>query len=234
MPHHVLDICEPGEGFSAAQFKALAEATLQDIWSRGKVAFLVGGSGMYIDSVLFDYQFRDSPAEPRDYSTVALNELQDLVAKQYPSEFAIIDTQNRRRLEQILARGVASVADRADIKYDALILGLSPDRLMLKQKIAQRIEAMLNNGFVQEVEALIKTHGHDCPQLAIIGYKHARDYIDGIIDICELKERFARDDMALAKRQLTWFRRNPAVHWLSDADEADMLVRSYLKSVPSL
>jgi tRNA dimethylallyltransferase len=228
VPHHLLDICEPGEVFSAAQFKVLAEATIRDIWRRGKAPFLVGGSGMYVDSVLFGYQFRESGGELKDYSAATLEELQLLVADQYPTEFETIDGQNRLRLEQILARGIADAADRGSLKYDALVLGLSPDRLLLKQRIARRIELMLSNGFVQEVEGLIKRYGSDCPQLGIIGYKHAQDYLEGNVSLTELKERFAREDGALAKRQVTWFKRNEAIHWLTSADEADELVRGYL------
>lgn len=228
VPHHLLDICEPGETFSAAQFKILAEATIQDIWKRGKIPFLVGGSGMYVDSVLFGYQFREDGEETRDFSHVSLEELQELVANQYPSEFSNIDSQNRRRLEQILARGIASSEDRMALKYDALILGISPYRLLLKQRIADRIDAMLSNGFVQEAESLISRYGSDCPQLGIIGYKHARDYLAGDITLKDLKERFARDDSALAKRQITWFKRNEATHWLATVDEAAGLVRAYL------
>jgi tRNA dimethylallyltransferase len=228
VPHHLLDICEPGEEFSAAQFKVLAEATIHDIWRRGNVPFLVGGSGMYVDSVLFGYQFRESGEESKDYSAATLEELQRLVAEQYPAEFETIDRQNRRRLEQILARGVADSKDRKELAYDTLILGLAPDRLLLKQKIADRIEAMLNNGFVQEVEDLMERYGSDCPQLGIIGYKHAQDYLEGNVSLPELKERFARDDGALAKRQMTWFKRNEAIHWLTAAGEAEELVSDYL------
>ncbi len=229
VPHHLLDICEPGEAFSAALFKVLAEATIQDIWERGKIPLLVGGSGMYVDSVLFGYQFREtSTGEVKDFSHMSLTELQNLVLQQYPEEYGDIDSQNRLRLEQILARGIADSEDRKSLKYDALILGLAPDRLLLKQRIADRIEAMLNNGFVQEVKALITRYGSDCPQLGIIGYKHARDYLAENISLEELKECFARDDLALAKRQMTWFKRNEATVWVASADEADTLVHNYL------
>lgn len=228
VPHHLLDICNPGEVFSVARFKVLAEATIHDIWKRGKVPFLVGGSGMYVDSVLFGYQFRETGEEERDLSSASLQELQELVAEQYPDEFESIDSHNRLRLEQILARGMAHSEDRKRLKYDALMLGLAPDRLILKQRIAQRIDLMLSNGFVQEVESLIDRYGSDCPQLGTIGYKHAAKYLKNEISLEETKERFVRDDLALAKRQVTWFKRNKAIHWLSVADEADKLVHGYL------
>ncbi len=228
VPHYLLDVCEPGEPFSAAQFKALAEKAIHDIWSRGGVAFLVGGSGMYVDSVLYDYQFRESRNSKVDYSAMPLAELQKQVAENYPNDIDDIDLHNRLRLEQILMRGLASKADRTKLKYHALLLGIMPNRLLLKQIIASRIEVMLNNGFVQEVQNLIDRYGHDCPQFSIIGYKHARDYLDRRITLTELKDRFARDDFALAKRQITWFKRNEAIHWLNKASEANVLVRDYL------
>jgi tRNA dimethylallyltransferase len=231
VPHHLLDICEPGESFSAAQFKVLAEATIQEIWSRGKAPFLVGGSGMYVDSVLFGYQFREGGEEGRDFSHATLDELQQLVAEQYPDEFYNIDSHNKLRLEQILTRGLANSDDRESIKYESLILGLAPDRLLLKQRIAERVDSMLSNGFVQEVKMLIARYGSDCPQLNIIGYRHARDYLAGAITLEECRQRFMSDDSALAKRQMTWFKRNETIHWLTLADDADELVRDCLSPV---
>lgn len=228
VPHHLVDICEPGEIFSAAQFKVLAEATIYDIWERGKIPFLVGGSGMYVDSVLFGYQFRESNGEKKDFSHTSLEELQQLVAAQYPDEFYSIDSQNRLRLEQILARGTASSGDRDSLKYDVLMLGMSPDRLLLKQRICERVDAMLSKGFVHEAELLIKKYGRDCPQLNIIGYKHARDYLEGHITLDECKKRLIRDHSALAKRQATWFKRNQSIHWLASADVGEELLRDYL------
>lgn len=232
VPHHLLDICEPGEGFSVAQFKKLAEKAMQNIWQRGKVALLVGGSGMYVDAVLFDYTFRAGKThdEPEEYSQLSLEQMQSIVQQRYPKESKSIDQNNRLRLAQILERGLAHDNDRRQLAYDCLILGLNPDRLLLKQKIDDRIEDMLNNGFIQEVKNLIKQYGHDCPQLGIIGYKHAASYIQGEISIQDMQERFARDDRALAKRQETWFKRNASIVWVSDYSEANQLANNYLNS----
>lgn len=229
VPHHLLDICEPGEEFSVAQFKNLADKAIQDIWARGKVALLVGGSGMYVDAVLFDYSFRANTARyAGDVTELDLQEVQDLVARQYPEQFSTIDSKNRLRLEQILLRGPADQADRRELAYDCLVLGLNPDRLYLKQKIASRVDAMLNNGFIQEVKGLVEQYGFDCPQLNIIGYRHAVSYLKGEIDLAEMKQRFVRDDSALAKRQVTWFKRNSALQWCEDFGQAERLVAANL------
>jgi tRNA dimethylallyltransferase len=229
VPHHLLDVSEPGEEFSAARFKELADEAMRDIWARGKVAFLVGGSGMYVDAVLFDYGFRsDTPGSVDDNPELSLDELQSLVRSQYPEQYKVIDNKNRLRLEQIVQRGLATTDDRRELAYDCLILGLNPDRLYLKQNIEDRIDVMLNNGFIQEVEGLVEKHGYGCPQLNIIGYRHAASYLRGEIDLGEMKQRFARDDMALAKRQVTWFKRNSAIHWCDQSAEAGPLVTQYL------
>ncbi len=227
--HHLLDICEPGEEFSVARFKQLAEEAMQDIWKRGRVAFLVGGSGMYIDAVLFNYSFRTGEVhDSEDYSQLSLEELQRLVQQRYPQGAESIDLKNRLRLEQILERGLAHDSDRRQLAYDCLILGLNPDRLLLKQKIVDRVDVMLNNGFIQEVKELLKRYGRDCPQLKIIGYKHAVSYLEGGISLEEMRELFAHDDLALAKRQATWFKRNQAINWLHNMSEAAVLVDNYL------
>ncbi len=231
VPHHMLDICEPGEAFSAAQFKQLADTTIREVWGRGKPAFLVGGSGMYVDAVLFGYSFRGKYPEVSfgmgDLARRSLEELQELVAEQYPIEYAGLDSKNRLRLEQILIRGLAHQSDRGSLKYDCLILGMEPNKPSIRQNIAIRCQDMLSKGFVQEVMGLIDAHGMDCPQLNIIGYKHARDFIRGTITQQEMVDRFVRDDCALAKRQMTWFRRNPAVHWLAQPGDAAPLVEEY-------
>lgn len=229
VPHHLLDVCEPGEGFSVSQFKGLAEEAIHDIQARGKVPLLVGGSGMYVDAVLFNYSFRGGEIDSAGgTSELSLEELQTLVRGQYPDRYEAIDSKNRLRLEHILQRGLATTDDRLELAHDCLLLGLNPDRLYLKEKIATRVDEMLNNGFIQEVKTLVKQYGYDCPQINIIGYRHAMSYLRGEIDLEEMKQRFARDDMALAKRQVTWFKRNSAIHWCDQSNMAEKLVADYL------
>jgi len=221
--HHGLDLVDPGQRFSAAEFKAYAKRTITEIRARGRLPFLVGGSGLYIDAVIFDYQFRP-PVESQDFSGLNDTELVTMAASKYPNALVAIDSKNRRRVEQLLNRGPAQTTDRQALKKSVLLLGLKPDRLTLKQKIDLRTRTMLSNGFVQEVESLRARYGADCPTLRTIGYGYISDYLDGKLSLEEARQRFVQHDYQLAKRQLTWFARNPFIHWITEATEARQLI----------
>ncbi len=227
--HHLIDIRKPGESYSAAEFKADASSAIQSIRQRQHLPIVVGGTGLYIDALLFDYQFRHGQGQQsKDYEALTLEQLQSIVKQRFGDEVPQNELKNRRRLMQILTRGLAKSTDRNQIKVDCIIIGLAPDMLYLKEKITKRVDIMLNNNFIQEVKNLSTSFGRDCPQLSIIGYRHALAFIDGEISLDELKERFVRDDFQLARRQMTWFRRNPAVIWCSDAAKAGAAINEYL------
>lgn len=227
--HHLIDIRQPGESYSVAEFKADALRDIRSIRQRQHLPIVVGGTGLYIDALLFDYQFRQGQVrQSKDYETLTLEQLQSIASQRFAEEIPQNEFKNRRRLIQILTRGLTKSTDRNQIKIDCIIIGLAPDMLYLKEKISKRVDVMLNNNFIQEVKDLLTDFGGDCPQFNIIGYRHALAFIDGEISLDELKERFVRDDFQLARRQMTWFRRNSAVIWCSDAVEAGKAINDYL------
>lgn len=227
--HHLIDIRKPGESYSVAEFKADAFGAIQSIRQRQHLPIVVGGTGLYIDALLFDYQFRRGQGrQSKDYEVLTLEQLQPIASQRFGDEIPQNEFKNRRRLIQILTHGLTKSTDRNQIKIDCIIIGLAPDMLYLKEKISKRVDVMLNNNFIQEVKDLFTDFGRDCPQFSIIGYRHALAFIDGEISLDELKERFVRDDFQLARRQMTWFRRNPAVVWCNDAVEAGKAIDEYL------
>lgn len=228
VPHHGLDLIEPGQSFTAANFKNYAEQTMASVWRREKVPFLVGGSGLYVDAVLFDYQFRGQNSS-EDFSELDDKALLELAAKRYPKQLAAMDRHNRRRIEQLLTRGPADTADRQMLKYHACIIGLSIEIPLLKQKIEQRLQAQLDNGFVQEVERLRQRYGRGCPQLQTIGYREINLVLDDEVELAIAKQQIIKAELTLAHRQMTWFRRNPAIHWVENPTEADQLISAYLQ-----
>ncbi len=188
VPHHLLDIVHPNERFSAAEFKKRATEKINEIWSQGKIPIMVGGTGLYIDSVLFDYQFS--------------------------TEDARRDAVNSRHL---------SNADQSDrkkpLRGNTLVLGISVQREVLRARIEARVEAMFEDGFLSEVKALAKQYGWENESMSGIGYRLARQYVEGGADEHQVKEAFVSRDMSLAKRQMTWFKRNPYIHWFESSDE---------------
>lgn len=228
--HHILDIIEPGMVFSAADFKKACAEAVEDIRSRGKLPIIVGGSGMYIDAYLFDYQFRDRKSEI-DVSEMTEDQILDLANKTYPEAMKDIDHRNIQRVAQLLERGPVKKEDRNILKVECKIIGLSPEKPILKQNIAERTKQMLNNGFIHEVEALRDKYGKDCPSLQTIGYKQVGDSLDSKIEDNDVENTINKATQELAKRQITWFKRNSAIHWATNSKDANKIAKEYLESI---
>lgn len=226
--HHILDIVNPNEAFSVVEFKTLCNTTIKDVQTRGKLPIMVGGSGMYIDSVLFDYQFRAQNSKI-DISCMSLEEKQQKALVLYPVELKQIDIKNERRLDQLLQYGPAQSNDRKLLKKECKIIGKSLKKSILKQNIEMRTKQMLNNGIVQETKKIIRNFGNDCPGLNSTGYKQVVAMINGEISIDELEDAINRATMDLAKRQNTWFKRNKAIVWVDSAARAEEVANNYLQ-----
>lgn len=230
--HHLLDIANPDELLSAAEFKKRAYGAIEDIRSRGNIPIMVGGSGMYIDSVLYDYSFRSdiSAAEKSALEGLSLVELQSIAKEKYPEKFSEIDVKNRRRVEQLISKGPSKDSDREVNKVNSLVMGIRVEMPVLKQNIAVRTKRMLNKGFIQEVEKLRLEYG-DCDILkTTTGYAEILDYLDQKIDLDKLEEAINSSTWRLVKKQLTWFKRNDAIHWVHNYKEASTMITAYLET----
>ncbi len=228
--HHLLDVIEPNQSYSVVDFKTFCEKTIVDIQQRGKLPLLVGGSGMYIDAVLYDYQFR---ATKTGLNIKNMSDEQKIAKahEYYPAEAAKIDSNNTRRIEQLLTHGPTATNDREAIKIDCEIIGIDIKKLLLKQNIANRTKQMLSKGFIQEVEYIRSQYGSDCKALATTGYRQVSDYINHKTTIAELEASINRATADLAKKQITWFKRNNQINWVNSYLEASIICSDYLKGI---
>lgn len=200
-PHHMLDIVEPGESYSAAQFKQSVLDLIPQIIDRGNIPVMVGGSGMYIDSVIFDYQFSDKQAER--------------------------DPQNPRHLLK-KSQSNNSLKEIQQLRPNTLVIGLQLEREVLLERITKRVELMVHNGLIDEVKKLGNRYGWDSEAMSGIGYRFFGQYVRGEIELDEAKAKFVQGDLSLAKRQRTWFKRNKYIHWIHDSQSAFPLVQTFL------
>lgn len=230
--HHLLGVVEPDKPFSAAEFKDAADRAIADIQSRDKVAFLVGGSGMYIDAVLYDYSFRDSTttAQKQALNTLTLSELQTIAKEKYPQEFAVIDAKNKRRVEQLIRMGPTKDDDRMQNKVRGLVLGLDVKKPILRHNIAIRTKTMLSNDFIHEVQELCERYGETDILLHTTGYAEVIEYLHGRLPKEDLELAIESSTWQLSRKQMTWFRRNPAIEWVQTPQEAQKLVELYLET----
>jgi tRNA dimethylallyltransferase len=215
VPHHLLDVAAPDEDFTAAVFKELANRAIADIAARGKLPIMVGGTGLYIDGVIYDYGFL--PAGDRR-ERQALNDLQipALIAKVKAAGLSVegVDQRNKRRLIRLLETGGAR-PERRELRENTLIIGLKTDREVLKKRITGRVDAMLAAGLEAEVRGLADRYGWDCEALKGVGYAQWREYFLGHENLEQTRQKIIKATLDLAKRQRTWFKRNKSIHWLS-------------------
>lgn len=216
--HHLIDMVEPGETFSAAQFKALAEKCIQEISNRGKVPIIVGGTGLYIDALLYNFQF-SSKADTtyrRQLEQMSDEELTTLLHTKNIDTKGL-NTKNRRHVIRTIERGGEMSSDRI-LRKNTLVLGLSLDRETLQQRIEARVEQMFADGFLDEVKHLARIYGWNTEAMSGIGYRVAREHLEGRSTEEEAMQAFIKRDLSLAKRQRTWFKRNQHIEWLNDPE----------------
>ena len=227
VPHHCIDLINPDEAFSAADFKQCALEAIQDIHRRGKVPILVGGTGLYVDAVLFDYQFGEQadPVLRAELSTKTVEELQECI-RQYGYVMPE-NKQNKRYLVRVIERR-GDAGGRSVFRQNTVVIGLGVDRDVLRTRITNRVDAMLQNGFIEECRELSAKFPAESLGFLAPGYKAFMPYMRGECTLEQARDVFVRGDVRLAKRQQTWFRRNESIQWVNDRSEAVELVTTFL------
>lgn len=219
IPHHLIDAVRPDQPFSAAQFKQLANETIEEVAARGKLPILVGGTGLYVDAVAYDFQFRP-PADPTERERLNAMSVEELQNEIIEKGLAMPENrQNKRHLTRTLETNGAS-AERHPLREHTLVVGLRLPREVLEERIRLRVDTMVVLGFVEEVRRLSEQYGWDAPGMNAPGYKAFRLYLEGTISLEEAKEKFVRNDLDLAKRQRTWFKRNQDIVWFDNRETA--------------
>ena len=226
VPHWGLDIVEPGERFTVADFKAYAERKIQEIRERDRIPFLVGGTGLYIDAVIFDFQLAPVPDETlrTQLNLMDVKELQDYCIKN--NILLPENKQNKRYLVRAIERKNISIMRRNVPLDNTYVVGITTNRETLRTRIEHRSEQLFTNNVVEEATILGEKYGWNSEAMTGNIYPLVKKYVDRAITESELRRQFAVSDWRLAKRQMTWLRRNPYIawgtletteHWLSNA-----------------
>ncbi len=228
VPHHLLDIVDPDELFTAARFKVLASQALEDIHNRGKLPIIVGGTGLYIDGLIFDYAFLPpGPSSDREaLQKLDVAQLQKLLIADkipLPENF-----KNPRHLIRALETNGA-VAVKKGVRKNTRILGLGYNKEGLEEKIIQRVKLMIKQGLEMEVKQLAKTYGWEAPGLSAVGYREWFLYFVQKQNFEQTLQLIQQHSLQYAKRQRTWFRRNQHVAWLKSNAEGIRMVKTFLQ-----
>ena len=229
IPHHMIDVAEPDEDFSVSRYCAMAAPIVDDIVARGKTAIIAGGTGLYMDSLIRGNDFAPFPSTGVREKLEAETDEIGLPAMLARLREIDPDTADRvfdrkrilRALEVYLETGETITEHNRKTqllppKYTPLWLGLDfADRGELYRRIDQRVDIMLEMGLMEEIRSLLVSGiPEKCTAMQAIGYKEFVNALEGKETVQQAAEEVKKASRHYAKRQLTWFRRNPAVHWL--------------------
>ncbi len=232
VPHHLIDVLDPKDPFNVMTFRSMVKDAVRGIASRGNVPVLVGGTGFYIQSVLYDVQFEEDASSEelrkeleQEAAVLGAEKMHERLRALDPDAAEAIHPNNIKRviraLEYCLSTGrKISVHNREQRErtspYSFLFYVLTMDRAALYQRIDLRVDQMMEQGLLAEVKRL-RDEGvtSDMVSMQGLGYRQIFDYLEGIATLDEAVERIKRETRHFAKRQLTWFRREPDARWIN-------------------
>ena len=235
--HHLLDIVNPDEEFNVVIFVEKVKTIVADIYSRGKVPMLVGGSVMYIDAYIYDYQM-PSVAPDAELRAKLDSKTEEELFKQLcgcdPDCEWTVDRHNKRRIIRAIevchatGKPLAEQKSKKPLPENVLYLAVEKEREELYAQIDTRVDAMFRQGFVDEVRALHTKYDHNTAMQAA-GYRQIIQFLDGKIDLETAISKTKQVHRNYAKRQLTWLRRNEDIHWVKNTNEAKDLIDVFLR-----
>lgn len=234
--HHLIDLIDPDLEFSVADYQKAAYKIIEKVWREGKIPFIVGGTGLYIKAVTENYAFGQKGADSslREYfiniaASEGLESLYSRLEKVDPEAAQRIHPRDQRRIIRALEvynlegkpiSEQVSSTQKEDSIYDLYFYTLHMDRRALYEKIEKRVDMMLTAGLEGEVRALLdKGYDHSSPGMQVLGYRQFLDYLQGHLSYDEAVSEIKKQTRNLAKRQLTWFRREKTATWLEVSED---------------
>ncbi|MDD3190295.1 MAG: tRNA (adenosine(37)-N6)-dimethylallyltransferase MiaA [Candidatus Pacebacteria bacterium] len=235
---HLLDLINPNENFSLADYKRLALQKIEEVQNHGKLPILVGGTGLYISSIVDNLDIPEAPpdkklrAELGDKSTKELfNELQNVD----PLSAKTIGPDNKRKIiralevYKITGKPFSAQQKKGKPLFDILQIGIEIERKELYAKIDKRVDKMIEAGLIDETKRLTKRYNPDLPAMSGIGYKEINSYLRQEITLEEAIQQIKWRTHQYARRQITWFKRDERIHWVKNYKEAEELIKNFIK-----
>ena len=229
--HYLIDVVSPEERYTVSDFKQAAEKAIQEILNKGKVPIVVGGTGLYINSLIygieypemqFDEGYREALMQKAE-TEIGLKALFEQACKIDSQAMQKISSNDKKRIIRVLEIYKATGKTKTElerlsrekgVQYDYRVFGISKDREKLYNRINQRVDIMLEQGLIQEVDNLCKKYQKFPTAMQGLGYKEVVEYLNGILTQEEMTEKIKQESRRYAKRQMTWFRRNEDIIWL--------------------
>ena len=245
--HYLLDFVSQEERYSVAQYKQDAKSAIKEIIAKGKTPIIVGGTGLYIDSLIYEIEYSDIKIDESYRNELekiveekGLNELYKMAMQIDPIAMEKISPNDKKRIMRVLeiykSTGKTKTQQeeesrRKPVEYDYKVFAINWDREILYQRINKRVDIMIEQGLIEEVKKILQKYEQFPTAMQGLGYKEVVDYINGIYTKEEMIEKIKMETRRYAKRQLTWFRKNKQTIWLDGTNEKQNNIDIILKSL---
>lgn len=215
--HYLIDCISPDQEFTVAGYKKMALDAIDQIYQRNKIPIIVGGSGLYINSIIFNYSFRkdatDDERKRSELNALSLDQLKN-IALNKKLDLESIDSNNKRRLIRLIETNGAQNHDNK-LRDNTILIGIKMDRSEHRNVVINRVEKMINNGLKEEVKYLSQKYGWDSEICKGVGYRQWKEYFDNQQDLELTKLKIVQATINLAKKQRTWFKKNNYIKWFN-------------------
>ena len=239
VPHHLIDFVDPKEDFTLSDYKILAIQKIAEVLARGKIPFLVGGTALYLKAVLENWGLPQVPPDLVLRHKLAGHDPAELykeLQKKDPEAANITGPYNKRRIIRALeviyqtARKFSEQRKKGPVLFETLKIGLAVSKTELEDKIRSRTNNMIKDGLIDEVRRLIKHQSWNSPVMQSIGYHEFKNFFENKINLTKVQESITKNTLSYTRRQMTWFKKDKTIHWVSSEPEAENLVSNFLKN----
>ncbi len=246
IPHHLIDFVSPDERYSVADFKIDAEKKIEEILEKGKVPIVVGGTGLYIDTLVYGIEYPDIEFD-EDYRNELMSraETEDGLLELYEEAKKIdkeamekISPNDKKRITRILEiykltgktkTEMERISRINGVKYDYRVFAINMDREKLYERINLRVDLMIKQGLVNEVKSIVKKYEKFPTAMQGLGYKEVVEFLNEEITENEMIEKIKQESRRYAKRQLTWFRKNKDIVWIDGLNSKEENINTILQ-----
>ena len=245
--HYLIDYVSPQERYSVAEYKKDAKNAIKEIINKGKMPIIVGGTGLYLDSLIYEIEYQEIPLDEEyrqkleeEVEQEGLETLYEKAKKIDPKAIEKISHTDKKRILRILeiyhATGKTKTEQeiesrKKETEYDYKIYALDWDREKLYERINQRVDIMIEQGLIEEVKGIINKYNKFPTAMQGLGYKEVVSYLEGNMTKEEMIEKIKMETRRYAKRQLTWFRRYKQIMWLNAEEDKEKNIQIILDTI---
>lgn len=245
--HYMLDFVEPNIRYSVADYKKEAEKCIDEILSKGKVPIVVGGTGLYVNSLIYGIEYNENNLDEKyrkklekEVEEKGLEKLYNEAYKIDPIAMEKISCNDKKRILRVLEiyheTGKTKTEQeiesrRNEVKYDYKVFAINMDRQKLYDRINRRVDIMIEQGLIDEVKNLVSKYKDLPTSIQALGYKETKEYLEGRISKEDMIDKIKMETRRYAKRQLTWFRKNEQTLWLDGFADKDTNIRIIMEEI---